>query len=270
MRIGMKVLALSILLSIQLSSFAQSVRIDTLKLPEKERPGSPQLKFPVVKTGKDSIDKLINYDLKNRFTNNEFVSLPTDSTLIKWSGNQISFLDFEVTYLKNGLLSLNISAELCGAYCTGWTDYFTYSLKTGKYLSLNDIVDTTGEFRKHVFAEKDKQYDEQRAELKKLKLDLKSDFDDETYQWVLEQYNSCEESFNLSSFALYPDRVEIIDKCSLPNAIKAFNPEIKIKYKYTDVRKYFKVNLRRSFAFSFAALCEISKRNFAQICALNY
>lgn len=238
--IRLKFFAVLILLALQYDCSSQNIHVDTLFLPMTERFGTMPvefLKFPVIKTGNIKIDKLINTDLKNRFTNNEYPNLPADSALIKWAGDQITFLDFEVTYLKNGLLSFNISAEGCGAYCTGWTDYFNYSLKTGKYLSLNDIIDTTGEFKKMVYTEKDKQYDAQRAELKKIKADPNSDLDDETYQWVLEQHKECDESFTLTSFALYPDRIEIIDKCSLPNATKSFNPEIKLIYKYNDLRK---------------------------------
>lgn len=238
--IKLKFLVFIIISAFTHHTFAQHLQIDTLFLFRNEKAGAldnQKLKFPIVISGHKKIDALINADIKNRFTNNEFTGLPADSTIIKWAGDQIIFLDFEVTYLKNGLLSLNISAEGCAAYCTGWTDYFTYSLKTGKHLSVNDIIDTTGEFRNMVFAEKDKQYDEQRAELKKLSSDPNSGLDDDTYKWVLEQYNSCDASFTLSSFALYPDRIEVIDNCSLPNAIKVFDPEIRLVYKYDDLRK---------------------------------
>jgi len=55
-------------------------------------------------------------------------------------------VDFAITYNKNDILSLNIRAEGCGAYCTTWTEYFNYSLATGQWLETGDVVDTSGTF----------------------------------------------------------------------------------------------------------------------------
>ncbi len=105
-------------------------------------------------------DNIINKDLKNRFTNHEFVDLLTDSTIIKWADEQVIYLDFEETYIKNGLISLNLSADGCGAYWTGWTDYFTYNYITGQFLTIDQIIDTTRSFKSLVIADKDKLYEQ--------------------------------------------------------------------------------------------------------------
>ncbi len=239
-----RILTIIFLLTIGLNSFGQKISIDTLFLPKGEKFTQLQndkLKFPLVKTGNLKIDRLINKDLKNRFTNNEFPNSPTDSTLIKWADDQIIYLDFEVTYLKNGLISLNVSAEGCGAYCTSWTDYFTYSVTTGKYVTINEIIDTTGKFKNLVISDKDKKYDEQRIELKKMLLDKESGLDDDSYEWALEHYGNCDNSFELNSFALFSDHLEIIEKCYLPNAIKNLTPIIELKYNYVDISEYLKI-----------------------------
>lgn len=95
------------LLTFGLTSFGQKISVDTLFIPRTEKFSNIQnekLKFPVIKTGNLQVDKAINTDLKNRFTKNEYPDLSTDSTLLKWSDG-IIYLDFEVTYIKNGLIS---------------------------------------------------------------------------------------------------------------------------------------------------------------------
>ena len=239
-----RILATILFLSIGLTSYGQKIIIDTLFVPRTEKFSNVQnqkLKFPLIKTGNSQIDNSINKDLKDRFTNNEFPSLPTDSAIIKWADNGIIYLGFEVTYVRNGLLSFNISAEGCGAYCTGWTDYFTYNHKTGKYVTIDEIVDTTEKFRTLVLLEKNKQFEQQKNELKKMLLDKDAELDEETYKWVLEHFETCEKEFSLNTFALYNDHLEIVEKCYLPNAIKSFTPTIELKYKYVDINQYLKI-----------------------------
>ena len=238
-----RILTTILLLTFWLTSFGQKISVDTLFIPRIEKFSNVQyesLKFPIINTGNLKVDKAINTDLKNRFTNNQYIDLSTDSTLINWSVG-IIYLDFEVTYIKNGLISLNISAEGCGAYCTAWTDYFTYNYITGQYLTIDQIIDTTGNFKNRVIADKDKQYEQQKKELKEMLLDKNAELDKETYNWALEQYENCEKEFTLNSFALYSDYLEIIKECYLPNAIKNLTPIIELKYKYVDIKKDLKI-----------------------------
>jgi hypothetical protein len=233
-----------LLLIFGLTLFGQNISVDTLFLPKTESLThfqSDKLKFPIIKTGDLKIDNLINKDLKNRFTHNAFTNYPTDSTIIKWSNEQIIYLDFEVTYVKNGLISLNISTEGCGAYCTAWTDYFTYNYRTGQFLTIDQIIDTTGNFKTLVLSDKDKLYEQQKKELKEMLLDKNEKLDEDTYKWALEHYENCDKEFTLESFALHSDHLEIIEKCSLPNAIKNLTPTIVLKYKYVAIKNALKI-----------------------------
>lgn len=238
-----RILTTILLLTIGLTSFGQKISVDTLFIPRTEKFSniqSEKLKFPVIKTGNLQVDKAINADLKNRFTNNEYPDLSTDSTLLKWSDG-IIYLDFEVTYIKNGLISFNISAEGCGAYCTAWTDYFTYNYITGKYVTIEEIVDTTGQFRNRVIADKDKQYKQQTAELKERLTDKETGFDKDTYEMVLEYYIDCLKSFHFKFYALHNDHLEVIENCYLPNVIKSMTPVIELNYKYSDIKEHLKI-----------------------------
>lgn len=236
-------LTTTLLLTFGLTSFGQKISVDTLFIPRIEKFSNVQnqkLKFPIIRTGNPQIDNLINTDIKNRFTNNEYPDLSTDSTLIKWADG-IIYLDFQVPYIKNGLISLSISAEGCGAYCTGWTDYFTYNYVTGKYVTIDHIINTTGKFRNRVIADRKKQYEQQKKELKEMLIDKNAELDEDTYKWALEQYENCEKEFTFGSFTLHFDHLEIIEKCYLPNAIKNLTPIIELKYKYADIKEDLKI-----------------------------
>ena len=58
------------------------------------------------------------------------------------------------------------------------------------------------------------------------------------YDWALEYYKECDASFNLNSFMLNADYLEIIDNCDMPHAIRNLTPVIELKYKYSDIKAY--------------------------------
>ena len=96
-------------------AFGQVVQVDTFRLAESEHfkdIQSDKMNFPVVRSGDKRIDSLINRDLKNRFTRNEYRNETLDSTLTKWAGDQIVLLDFQVTYNQNEILSIKINLLL--------------------------------------------------------------------------------------------------------------------------------------------------------------
>ena len=225
-------------------TFGQSVEIDTFHLKKSTRFNdlqSDKMYFPIVRSSNKETDALINNDLKNRFTRDQYPNEPIDSALTKWAGDQIVYLDFETTYNQNGILSIIISTEGCGAYCSYWTSYYNYSTVTGKWLNISEVVDTTSEFKSKVYKDKQVQYEEQKDELKKMLNEPESELDQSTYEWVLENYLDCEKNFDLETFVIYPDRLEIIADCYLPNAIKNLTPIIELQYKFPEIEEYLKI-----------------------------
>ncbi len=228
-------------------AFGQHVEIDTFQLRSNHSftdLKADKMIFPIIQTGHEKIDSIINHDLKDKFTSKEYPNENLDSTLTKWAGDQVSYLDFEVSYNANGILSLNISTEGCGAYCTHWTKYFNYSIETGETLNISEIIDTTGAFRTKVYTDKETQYGQQKKELKELLNDPASGLDESTYEWALEYYQNCESSFDLETFAIYPDRLEIIERCNPPNAIKYLTPIITLKYIHAEYEEYLKIKTK--------------------------
>src|SRR5690606_19235844 len=113
----------------------QEVQIDTLLINPTQKEWE-DFKFPIIRIENEKLAKAINEDLKRRFLGEEFSEFPIEKAIIEWANENIVYLDFEITYNKNGILSLNISTEGCGAYCTNWTVYYNYSTITGDFLCL--------------------------------------------------------------------------------------------------------------------------------------
>ena len=233
-----------ILLLIGTVVIGQSIQVDTFRLEKSDRfkdIQSEKMNFPVIITGNKEIDSLINTDLKNRFTDNQYPMYGLDSTLIKWAADQIVFLDFQVTYNQNGILSVNISAEGCGAYCTGWTDYFNYSTLNGHWFDISDVIKSPIKFKDRVNKDKEEQFAEQKQYLREMLNETDSGLDKSTYDWAIESYKNCERKTDLESFSIFPDRLEIIEDCNLPNAIKNLKPSIELKYNFTEIGEVLKI-----------------------------
>jgi hypothetical protein len=236
-------ITLFLFIAFNLNLFSQKIRIDTLFIPIPKNLSdstNEKLKFPLIKTGNANVDKKVNNDLKNRYTHFEHLKLPSKQALIEGADDQIGYLNFTITFLNEDFISLYIVKEAYGAYMVTAYDYFTYNLKTGSYVTINDIVDLSGEFKTIVFTDKTKQYEKQRKELKSYLDDKDMKLDTTSYKWALDDYNECDNNFQIDSFVLYPEYVEIIEHCHLPNAIKNLTPIIELKYKYTDIKKYLK------------------------------
>lgn len=57
---------------------------------------------------------------------------------------QTASLDFELVNNKNNILTINVIAEGCGAYCETYNNYTSFDLTTGANIDLNDIVSSQG------------------------------------------------------------------------------------------------------------------------------
>ena len=265
-----------LLLIFTLTSFGQEVKVKTKILSKSFRNitldtyTDSEIKFPVIKTGNFEIDSSINTDLKKRFTKNESKNLSTDSILIDWANGKIFGLEYEVTSTKNGFISFNITTEiipyLSENLLTTYTNYYTYDLKTRKYVEFNEVIDIPNDFRERLNSDKLNQFEIQKKELEKeLQLHFESKAREEMMQhntnvppgyypdykgmWrksELENYNNCKDNLDLNSFALHSDSLEIIFKCCDSDDERGIfnaNPVIKLKYNYEDIREYLKVKL---------------------------
>lgn len=227
-------------------SSAQKVKVEPytfVVLNQEEETSSEAMYFPVVVTGKKSVDDLINEDMRTRFTGNEYPNESLESTLISWASEQIISLGYDVTYNRKGILSLNISAIGCGAYCSGWTAYYNYSTVNGKFLEISDVIDLRDEFTSLVNQDKKDQFVVQKEELLKKFNDPTWGLDQETYEFALEEYDLCNGEVIFQSYLLSLSGIQFIDDCQLPHVIESLSLEISLKYSKSQIKKFLKVKI---------------------------
>jgi hypothetical protein len=225
--------------------FGQSISVETYAFPKREEKASmnsEMLKFPVIKTGNSQIEELINRDLLNRVTAEESPGLSIEQTLFEWSEG-IDYMSYNVTYLKNNLISFNIFIEGCGAYCSSRIDYFTYDTDTGRYITIDQIIDISTRFKAQVVAERNKQYEMQKKQLVKRFKSKEPHLQEDSFRMAINCFKNCTASFDLESFSLREDSLEIIDDCSFPHAIRSLQPDIQLHYKYENIKEVLKVKL---------------------------
>jgi len=229
---------LFLLIFISSYSFSQSVKIDTLE--QSKGVDLTDINYPIFRTNNRKVDSLINQDIISRISHDEVIENNTATTIGKMIENGLVNLEFDITYNSNDMLSFNIEYETCGAYCYHSTQYFNYSIVSGKALTIDDVICDKERFRKIVINEKNLQFKEQKRLLKEA-LEKESEIDSQTYDWALEYYISCDEKFDLNTFSLNSSSVEIIHSCYLPNAIKSLAPVYELIYKYSEISEYLKI-----------------------------
>ncbi len=226
-----------------LNIFCQEVRIDTLKIKLSDRISESGFDeknyYPLIRTGDSKIDSIINHDLKNKVTRDESPKESINSSLNQWASYGLVFFEFQINYNNNGILSLRIDGEGCGAYCTHWSNYYNYSTITGEALELDNIVDLD-HLKDDIIKKKSEQYKLNREKLKK-QLDDDDGLDLSAYDFILERYNECDKNFEINQFALFPDHLEIIENCYLPHVFSPSSPVINIEYKLSDIKEYLKI-----------------------------
>lgn len=234
----MRTMLLFVLFLLTSNLYSQEVHIDTLPIPFPE-PGADTLYFPQIRTGNTNIDSLINWDLKNRATYGDFESEPVEVAIRKWSEfYRVWIYEFTVTNLTDGVISLNIIQESCNAYCTQWIEYYNYSVETGKFLTMADIVDDFEAFSNMVKKDRWYLYQVEMAELKDLYDLSELEMDQALYESLLEDYRNCEQRFKLEKFSVFPNRLEIFEEACLPHVVRAFEPSIYLVYNKSDISKY--------------------------------
>ncbi len=227
-------------------ALGQKVQVDTFNLILSDPYMGEQvedLHFPIIRTGNKQIDAQINTDLIIRFTDTETPTESLDKILDNWGGDQLVSLGFEVTYNQKGILSFHVSSMGCTSNCYGSTDYFNYSIVTGKYLEITDIIDLTEEFKSIVNQDRTTQYTQQKSELKENMTNSEEEFDQETYEFALAEFESCEGEVLFESFILYPDTLQIINECYFPSVIRAFQPAFVLKYSKSVIKNILKIEL---------------------------
>lgn len=228
-----------------LKTIGQQICVETLTIPkifESPYKQKGELKFPVLKTGNPHIDKALNMDLKKRITFNAYPYLSTYLTMVLWVENVIQ-LDYKVTYQKDGLISFSIYYEGCGAYCFDDEMYFNYNYITGKYISIDQILDTSTGLKSMIAIDQKKQFIDKKKILKAILTDKQTGFDRDTYERIIEMCVESTTPFQIEHFALFNGYLKIYDPGGYPNVISDIVPKFEFTFPYEKIKKYMKIKI---------------------------
>jgi hypothetical protein len=193
--------------------------------------------FPSIKTGNKTIDQKINMDMVNRHTDEDYTNIPTEEALTKWAEGMAS-VSYTVTYNQNDLISFFINSEACGSHCSSWTKYYTYSVASGEYLSIDKVIKLTDEFKFKVNQDREQRYQLELTQLEKVYHEHLEDLDSATYVEVLSAYKACKTDNIINDFLLYPEHLSLVEKCELPHAINNFGLSFSMDYEYPSIKEY--------------------------------
>jgi len=230
---------------------AQDFTIKEIKLkpkPKFYKSTEATIIFPVVETSNKLVDKLINDKIKKDVLAEDNDRLSTRKALDGDIHHGLVNLSYEVTFKKMNILSMNVYSEACGAYCSSNYNYFNFDLKTGRSLTIADLIsdDKVDSFQKMVFIDKMKHLDQYKKEMQDNL--SKKEIDSATYDWISEQVGSnCSTDVPIQNFSLSDSSITISDPCEFPHVIKALEPTYELKYAYKSISGFLMPAFFREF-----------------------
>ena len=202
--------------------------------------------YPIVVLKNTAAARRINNTIKEAILMPDDEKISTRKALENIRDENTINLSYEVTFNKNGILSMYIYSEGCGAYCSSGNTYFNFDLSTGTEITISGIIDAAklDDFKKMVLADK---VNALTAYKKEEKDNLANAYiDTATYEWALQEVDSnCIKTASIENFSLSAGQVEIIDPCEFPHVIRSQEPAIELKYNYKTVAAFIKPGIRK-------------------------
>ena len=194
--------------------------------------------YPIISTNNPNVSKLINDEIKVQILNADKENPDVLKNLNALRNDGLTDLSYEVTFNKNYVLSFSIyTQESGGSHLVDNTTYFNFDLKTGKQLSLSDLIvqSKINSFQRQGSSDKLDSLNKHKKE--ELNLFLQNEVDSLTYKWVIEEINAnCTTQLDLKDFLLSNTYIEIVDRCQFPYAIRSQEPYYHLRYSFKSVQ----------------------------------
>lgn len=230
--------------SIISNTYSQSAKIDIIILDSTLNNSNFHISYPVISTGNLFIDSSINQSLVNNLLQS---SKTVKEEFIDMINSFHSFeIDHEITYNKNGILSILYRIYICSANCD-FTKYpMVYSLNNGQKKEINSILDTTGLYDEILKKEILKQYQKNISRIiqEDKNCNSCSESEHEFYsQYVIPKYKSCMSEFKLDEFCIYNNEITFFSDCFFSSFEKQYRPELDFSFSLEEIKNYLKVDL---------------------------
>lgn len=210
----------------------------SFRIVEKQTRLSGLIRYPLVKYHDKKTEKKINDEVALQLLGSVVKDGSDLDEKLEAEGDILYQLYHTVTYNKDYVLSFNIFMEGCGAYCSSMISYFNFDLTTGKPILWPDLV-TANKADTFETIVKDRMRREM-TEFAETGLDSVVVSDSTAQDWIRESFDFCLNSLGIYGFAIYPGRIDFVNQCDFPNAIKAYTPENIFPYHFKELAPYLK------------------------------
>jgi hypothetical protein len=194
--------------------------------------------FPMVKTAIKTVDEKINKIIRDTllfpqaFKNGNL--LPLRKLIDSNIASGLYYLDYEINFNKNGLLSIQFYTEMWKAYLTYQDLYLNFNLENGDLIPMNELIkpglqDT---FWQLVHAKKNEEIENKIAEL--------SESHESNYTIAAQLMKDCGETIEQDAFYLSSVELVIIEKCAFPHYLRNLEPELEILISISEMSYYLK------------------------------
>ena len=240
----LKIVIFIIVFSVLSKINSQTAKVDFIILDSEVKNSNFYISYPVINSG----DLLIDSTINQSFVNNLLQSSNTvEDEFIEMMDSFHSFeINHEITYNKNGILSIIYSIYICSGNCDYTQLPLVYSLDNGKKLKINSILDTTSLYRNVIKKEINKQYQENinRIIIQDKECNTCSESEHEFYnQYLIPKYKSCMSDFKLDEFCIYNNEITFFSHCFFSSAEKQYRPELDFSFSFEEIKPYLKVDL---------------------------
>lgn len=222
---------------------SQTAKVDFITLDSTINNSKFYISYPVIFSGDLLIDSTINQSLVNNISQS---SNTVEDEFIEMMNSFHSFeINHEITYNKNGILSILYSIYICSGNCDYTQLPIVYSLDNGKKLKINSILDTS--LHQNVLKKEiNKQYQENinRIILLDKQCNTCSESEHEFYdQYLIPKYKNCMSDFKLDEFCIYNNEITFFSDCFFSYAEKQYRPDLDFSFSFEEIKAYLKVNL---------------------------
>lgn len=233
-----------IVITVLSKTFSQTAKVDFITLDSTINNSNYHISYPLIKSGNLLIDSSINQRIVNNLLQSsktvkaEFVDMMDSFNSFK--------INHEITYNRNGILSILYSIYICSANCDYTIYPLVYSLNNGNILKINSILDTTSLYENILKKEINKQYQQNINKIIELDKECNpcSESEHEFYnQYVIPKYESCMSEFKIGKFCIYNNEITFFSDCFFSYAEKQYKPELDFSFSLEEIKAYLKVDL---------------------------
>lgn len=219
-------------------AFSQMIKFDTITIGNHFIINSNEDdRVPIFKLGDEKTDSILNNEVLSFIDWDEDSTEELDSLATQWLEDYKASCDYEITFLKKGILSFNLYLANAFGNPNGTIYRYNYSYKTGESLEFEDVIDSTSIFYKKIqddlLENLEKEYPADLAD------STNANFDQYNGCWEPGYYEGCKLNLNTKNFAVTESGLEIFNNFEIRQDCRLQSIFLVKKYSWEEIGEAF-------------------------------